>query len=306
MCFFSKKEPPRREVVRFAGYENDIIWKKEFLDCDFECEVVSDAFHKVVYMKDGRPQEDISGERIVLNTNEKKAKNQQRFDIALYFVNVTNYYTVKWGTRQQARVIDGFYQIPVSFGLSGDFKITVENAHKLVAKLCSARSDVDNGYIEEFFGSQMTMHVLQVLTEEIQSGRMNVYSLYKDAAETAAELQKRLANVFIDFGVKVNNLGISAVTVSESDIRQFEEVLKKKRLLEMKDTNFREEAADYKEDRKNAMDTIVKLAEIDANKNKHNITINNNNGNTVRFCPYCGTKLTGGAAFCSGCGKKVD
>lgn len=306
MSIFKKKEPPKREVIRFAGNPNDIIWKKEILDCDFECEVVSDAFHKVVYMKDGRPQEDISGERVVLNTNAKKEKNQERFDITLYFVNDSNFYTIKWGTRQQARVIDGFYQIPVSFGVSGDFKISVENARKLVAKLCSARSDVDNDYIQEFFGSQMTMHVLQVLTEEVQSGRMNVYSLYKDSAATAMELQNRLADVFIDFGVKVSNLGISGVMISDSDVRQFEEILRKKRVLEMKDSSFSEEAAKQNADKKVAMDTIVRLAEIDAGRNKHNITINNHAASTTRFCPYCGTKLMEGASFCAGCGKKIN
>lgn len=305
MSLFKKRVAPEKITVRYGGGENDLIWRKEILDCAGDCEVVTDAFYKVVYFKNGQVQEDMSGNRFLLNTFEKKEKKQETFDIRLYFVNVSNAYTVKWGTRQQTRVIDGFYQVPVSIGASGTFKITVNNAHKLVTKLCSVRSDLSTSYIQEFFGEQMTMYVMQNLTQEIISGRTNAYTLWQNAADVAHNMQSSLENVFDEYGITVSGFAISNIVLSEADIRQFEEILRKRRLLEMQDTSFREQAQQQKEDRKSAVDAIVKLASIEANKSQPSVTINNNGANQPSFCPYCGAKLTPGASFCPTCGKRV-
>lgn len=304
MCSLFKKKPEEKIVIRFGGKENDLIWAKEILDCDCACEVVADAFWKVVYMKNGRIMEDMSADRFVLNTNAKKAKNQEVFDIKVFYVNVNNTYTIKWGTRQQTRVIDGFFQVPVSIGASGTFKITVENAHKLVAKLCAVRKDLTTEAVQEFFSSEMTMHVMQTLTQEVISGRTNSYNLWANAASVADNMKDSLKDVFSEYGIKVNVFSIGAIVLSQEDIRQFEEILKKKRMLEMKDSSFREEEAKIAADKQASYDTLVKLAEIKADS-KPQVVVNVA-GSQAKFCQFCGAKIAGEGAFCPSCGKKIN
>ena len=63
---FGKKQ---KTVIRFEGNENDLIWSREIRDCNCDCEVVAEAFWKVVYLKNGKIMEDMIGDRFVLNTS---------------------------------------------------------------------------------------------------------------------------------------------------------------------------------------------------------------------------------------------
>ncbi len=298
---FGKKQ---KTVIRFEGNENDLIWSREIRDCNCDCEVVAEAFWKVVYLKNGKIMEDMSGDRFVLNTSSFLKRNQEVFDVKVYYVNVNNAFTVKWGTRQQTRVIDGFFQVPVSIGASGTFKITVENAHKLVAKLCAVRKDLTNESIQEFFSNEMTMYVMQTLTQEVISGRTNAYNLWANAASVADNMKDALKDIFAEYGIKITGFSIGAIVLSQEDIRQFEDILRKKRLLEMKESSFREEEEKQQAEKKATYDAMVRIAEIKA-ESKPQVVVNVDGGAKAKFCPYCGAKVADGAAFCSACGKKL-
>ena len=299
---FGKKQ---KTVIRFEGNEDDLIWSKEILDCNFECEIVADAFWKVVYLKNGKIMEDISGDRLVLNSSTLFKRNQEVFDIKVFYVNVNNAFTIKWGTKQQTRVIDGFFYFPISIGASGTFKITVENAHKLVAKLCAARKDLTNEAIQTFFSNEMTMYVMQTLTREVASGRTNAYNLWANAASVAESMKDAIKDIFEDYGIKITGFSIGAIVLPREDIQQFEEILRKKRLLEMKESSFREEEAKQQAERQANYDAMVKLAEIRADSKPQTVINIGDSASKIKFCPYCGAKV-GEGAFCSACGKKLQ
>ena len=112
-----------------------------------------------------------------------------------------------------------------------------------------------------------------------------------------------IRNIFEDYGVEIVNFSINHIQIPESDTRALEDIIKKKRILEMQDKSFKSEDEARQEAYKLHADTVVKLAEIEAKKDKPQKTLNINISGE-KYCSKCGKKIASNSMYCPNCGEK--
>ena len=214
------------------------------------------------------------------------------------------------------KIIDPFCNYPISIGAHGSFNVTINNSRKFVAKLVGDNKSFDTEKLCEELSFAFVGEIKGLLATAMTQRGINSYEIYANLPVLSKEIGTMVRDMFDEYGVYVDKFVIADVFIPEEDRKELEQIMKKKRLLEMQESSFKEERDIAQGNAAQKADMAYKMAQLDADvagkvaesMGKMNAkTIVNNNGvamGVVR-CPQCGNIVRDADRFCSSCGCQV-
>ena len=249
--------------------EEVLVLQDEIKDFGGRVTLVVPFAHEVIVIKDGEMLETLTGGKHVLNDVEPPKKTlfgtkkfiSEPHDYQVFYVNNNVTLLCKWGTPNQMKIFDPFLKIPVSVGAFGTFDISVLNSRKFMLKLVGNVEGLTTEGLRKFFADKLVMRVKDVLANAMVTSGINFYELPTKLVAISEAILASIRNIFEDYGVEIVNFSINHIQIPESDTRALEDIIKKKRILEMQDKSFKSEDEARQEAYKLHADTVVKLAE---------------------------------------------
>lgn len=300
------------------GNNDELIWKVIKSDCIGETEVVVPESRECILYKDGQMLETLQPGKHTVNVPEYKGVGPFRkivsepFECKAYFVKKGGMKRVDWGTPNRMKIIDPFCQYPISIGLHGSFNVTINNSRKFVAKLVGDNESFDTERLMDELSFAFVSEVKGLLANAMKSNGIGSYDIDANLPVLSREIGNYVRNMFDEYGVYVDKFVIAAAYIPDEERAELEQLMKKRRLLEMQQDNvFTTEKAARMEEYRQQADTAYRFASLDADVAKEVAASINRAAQPVQsgqvsFCARCGNVIHNGDLFCPKCGAKIN
>jgi len=300
-----------KTIIDFEGPNEQLVWQSKIQQCVGETEVIVPFSHEVVFIKDGEMLDTMGPGKHTLNVPQTtrgflglgKKIVSEPFKCQVFFVNKTVTLVIPWGTPNQLKLMDPFLEYPVSLGAHGSFDISISNSRKFVSKVVGNTIGLTTVGLQEFFADKMIMRVKDILANAMVTSKINFYELGTRLVVISDAIRDSVRKIFDDYGVEITAFSINDIKIPDSDLRELEAIMKKKKLLELKETSFTKERENAQDAAKMFVDASVRIAE--AAIEKENKTAPQAAPVYGRYCPKCGTQVAPDAMFCNRCGSRV-
>ncbi len=300
-----------KTIIDFEGPNEQLVWQSKIQQCVGETEVIVPFSHEVVFIKDGEMLDTMGPGKHTLNVPQTtrgflgfgKKIVSEPFKCQVFFVNKTVTLVIPWGTPNQLKLMDPFLEYPVSLGAHGSFDISISNSRKFVSKVVGNTIGLTTVGLQEFFADKMIMRVKDILANAMVTSKINFYELGTRLVVISDAIRDSVRKIFDDYGVEITAFSINDIKIPDSDLRELEAIMKKKKLLELKETSFSKERENAQDAAKMFVDASVRIAE--AAIEKENKTAPQAAPVYGRYCPKCGTQVAPDAMFCNHCGSRV-
>ena len=220
-----------------------------------------------------------------------------------------------WGTPSRMKIIDPFCQYPISMGLNGSFNVTINNSRKFVAKLVGDNDSFNTDKLLDELSFAFVGEVKGLLASAMKNQGIGSYDIDANLPVLNREIGKYVRDMFDEYGVYVDRFVIASVFIPESERAELEQLMKKRKLLEMQnDGLFVAERNARQAEFQQQADTAYRFAALDADVTKgvaasvagaagaaHTTHV----VQQVRKCGICGTLVDENAVFCPKCGRRL-
>lgn len=135
---------PIVSVIKYEGDNSTFVWKYPETDFNTSSQLIVHESQEALFMVNGEILDTFGAGKYELETqNLPVAKSlfklgtggQNAFHSELYFVNLVDVMSVKWGTDSRIQYMEPVYKFPVDIGACGEMSLSVSNARKLLVKI---------------------------------------------------------------------------------------------------------------------------------------------------------------------------
>lgn len=271
MSFFEKKA----DITQIIEYEKPdngedvnsvFIWKHPTEDFNTMTQLIVHESQEAIFFMNGQALDLFGPGRHTLETQNipliKKAMNwgtngETPFHCEVYFINLVEQMSIKWGTDTQAEYMDPTYHFPIMIGASGEMRLQVCDSRKLLIKLVGTGIKLNRVMLVNYFREILNLRVKTYISNFMGEGTISIFDVDKKLEEFSEHLQERLINDFEEYGVTLKKFIVSRiqkpedanfkrlrelhyashVTVAEAELKQKidlieQETLKQKIILE--------------------------------------------------------------------------
>lgn len=306
-------------VITADGGNDELIWRSVYDNCLGEVEVVVPPSRECIVYKDGLMLETLQPGRHTINVPHLKGVfikkiTDSPFECRAYFVKKGGVQRVDWGTPSRMKIIDPFCNYPISIGAHGSFNVTISNSRKFVAKLVGDNKSFDTEKLCDELSFAFLGEIKGLLATAMTKRGINSYDLYANLPVLSKEIGAMVRDMFDEYGVFVDKFVISDIFIPDEDRAELEQIMKKKRLLEMQESSFKEERDFAQSAAAKEADMTYKLAQLDASvagKVAESIgrmgqgVVKPTASQGVLHCPGCNNVVRNTDSFCPKCGTKL-
>lgn len=225
-----------------------------------------------------------------------------------------------WGTANRIEFKERETGIPVSAGLSGTYKATVNDSGMLLRNLLGLGKNLSIEAIDEFFSDEISAIVRDKFYKIVTENDVPFFELAGDLSRLADFIKSELLDVFSDSGLKVSSFIVESVGLDDDVKRMVRDYAVKsynRRMTaeETQEQRDREERR-YRDNRdremwlrEEARASRTSTAEIEyARATAQQVTKDGEKPHSYsereRFCSKCGAHVMRGVKFCPNCGQK--
>lgn len=266
------------------------------------------------------------GKTVVAETKEKGffarlfSKKAESPIIHIYCINKSVPLKGYWGTANRIEFKERETGIPVSAGLSGTYKATVDDSARLLRNLLGLGKNLNIDAIDEYFSDEIGAVVRDKFYKIVIENDIPFFELAGDLAKLANLIKVELSNVFSDSGLKVTSFIIENVgldddvkeMVRESAVKSYKKRMSEDETREQRDAEERRYQDNRDREmwlREEARASRTSAAEIEyARVVAQQGTKDGEEPRTYnareRFCSKCGAHVMRGVKFCPNCGQK--
>ncbi len=222
------------EVLKYEGDNSTFIWKHPSEDFNSLTQLIVHESQEAIFMMNGQALDLFGPGRYTLETQNvpmigkflnRATGDQTPFHCEVYFINKTVQMGLKWGTDSKVRYIDPDSGIPIGLGASGEMNLTVSDSRKLLVKLVGtmkgiAWEDRETGFtrsLQASFRPLISMAVKSNLSQAIKTGEFDIFEVDEHLEELSAELHKKIAPGFEEYGLTIPQFYLTTVVLPEDD-----------------------------------------------------------------------------------------
>lgn len=326
------------EVVKYDGPPGVFAWKYPNQELGTWTQLIVNESQEAILFKGGQALDSFSSGRHTLSTaNIPILSNivnlpfggKSPFTAEVWYVNKLNSMNVKWGTSAPLQLQDPKYSIMVSVRSFGQFGVRIDNPRQFLLKLVGTLPKFDQVTLVSYFRGLLMSNINELISSYLVHKKISILEINAYVTEISKHIQGRLAPVFLENGIELNNFYIDSISIPEEDpatIRLKEALAKKAEMDIIGYTYQQERSFDTMEEAAGnpgslgagMLNTGLGLgmgfgfagpaAEM-VNRMTRGIGFDGVNpaaGRPTKPCAGCGTLNTEEARFCSGCGRSLQ
>lgn len=217
---------PIVSVIKYEGDNSTFVWKHPETDFNTGSQLIVHESQEALFMVNGEILDTFGAGKHELKTqNLPVAKSlfklatggQNAFHAELYFVNLVDVMSIKWGTDSRIQYMEPVYRFPVDIGACGEMSLTVSNARKLLVKIVGTERILTKQQLSMYFRAFLMNRIKSILPSVITEKSIDIFSIDQHLMELSEAVEEKLRDDFYDYGVNLKRFLITTVVKPEED-----------------------------------------------------------------------------------------
>ncbi|KGE18284.1 SPFH domain-containing protein [Paenibacillus wynnii] len=325
------------EVVKYDGPPGVFAWKYPNQELGTWTQLIVNESQEAILFKGGQALDSFTAGRHTLSTaNIPVLSNivnlpfggKSPFTAEVWYVNKLNAMNIKWGTSSPLQLQDPKYNIMISVRSFGQFGVKIDNPRKFLLELVGTLPQFDQDTLISYFRGLLMANINELISSYLVHKKISILEINAYVAEISKHIQGRLAPIFLESGIELNNFYIDSINIPDNDPAtiRLKEALAKKAEMDIigftyqqeRSFNTMEEAAGNPGNMGASMiNTGMGLGmglgfagpAVDmVNRMTRGMGIDTGAspvGNPTKSCSKCGVINQSEAKFCNGCGQSI-
>lgn len=349
------------EVLKFNSDASIFAWKHPNSELATWTQLIVNETQEAILVKNGQITDVFGPGRYVLSTDNipvlQKIINipfggKSPFSAEVWFINRTFSLDIKWGTQTPVQIQDPKYGIFVPLRAFGRFGLQIEDSRRFLIKLVGTMPFFNTNTMTEYFKGLYITRVKDRISSCLVKSKISILEINSHLNEISEELSKELAEEFAEYGIRIESFYVNDISVPENDpaVKELKDALAKRAKMDILGYNYQQERTfdtlNTAAGNTGAAGTVMGagmglgmgfgIGGVMGNAagNMENVMSTKEEtkecpnchakiGNSLKFCPECGTdttkkeesnikcsacgeKYSAGTKFCPGCGRKLN
>ena len=317
------------DVIKYNGTDKTILWKSPITDMNVGSVLVVNEFQKAIFVKGGRICDILGSGSYELNTDNLPIlsrmvnfiyNKKSPFSAEVYFLNISAFQELKWGTSSAVMLEDPKYNIIIPVRSYGQYSIRILDAKLFFTEMASSRGMLTTDEILSAFKGVLLTHINSLLSNYLIKNKVSVLEINAYLPELSKEMLTAIKPDFLKYGVELIDFYVQSVNFPENDssVKALRQALSRKSSMDILGTDHKTErsydTAESMVKNNGTMGAGVGLgAGVSIGEALGDIiveTIKNKSSdgkkqveNDRKFCRHCGKSIPSDSKFCSECGE---
>lgn len=215
------------DVIKNTGAPNLLMWKQPEEDFNTNSTLIVMPGESALFVHNGRIEQEFTEGTYKLSTENypfiSRLRNQfsggiSTFNCVVYYVRKAHSREIPWGIAPAIQLRDPVYQIMCKIRTNGAYKISIADSAKfLMYMIGSNKTAVSEDELQDYFGSQMQMHIKTLITQFINNSHAEVLGICQYMMEIAILISPFIAKAIEQYGMNLENFSIASMDIPDDD-----------------------------------------------------------------------------------------
>lgn len=226
------------DIVKYEQQEGVIVHKFPSCDLRWGSQLVVYPGQVAFFVKGGKVCDKFTDGTYTLKTNNIPLLNKiinlpfgsdSPFQADVWFVNLLQRLSLKWGTETPILLEDPKYEIIVPVRAHGQYGFKVIDAEKFMFSLVGNMSGFNEAQLQIYFRGLLLTRLTDIIAKKIINDKISVLDIPTHLQEISSYCQNELSPFFADYGVEIMLFNIISINIPENDV-SLNEIKKAKNL----------------------------------------------------------------------------
>lgn len=223
------------DIIKYEGDNSTFVWKHPCEDFNTTTQLVVHESQEALFFMNGQALDLFGPGRHTLETQNipllRRIVNiptdgDTPFHCEVYFINRTEQMAIRWGTDSKVQYVEPTYKFPISIGASGEMTLSVADSRQLLVTLVGTERVLNRQQLTAYFRAILMTKVKTYIAQAMKSNAINIFEIDENLETFSADLHKRLAPDFLEYGVKLNRFYVTTIVKpdGEAQYEKFKEL----------------------------------------------------------------------------------
>lgn len=223
------------DIIKYEGDNSTFVWKHPCEDFNTTTQLVVHESQEALFFMNGQALDLFGPGRHTLETQNIPLLHRivniptdrdTPFHCEVYFINKTEQMAIRWGTDSKVQYIEPTYKFPISIGASGEMTLSVDDSRQLLVALVGTERVLNRQQLTAYFRAVLMTKVKTYIAQTMKSNAINIFEIDENLETFSADLHKRLASDFLEYGIKLNRFYVTTIVKpdGEAQYEKFKEL----------------------------------------------------------------------------------
>lgn len=214
------------DIVKYEQQEGVIVHKFPSCDLRWGSQLVVYPGQVAFFVKGGTVCDKFSDGTHTLRTNNIPLLNKivnlpfgsdSPFQADVWFVNLLQRLSLKWGTETPIQLEDPKYDIIVPVRAHGQYGFKVSDAEKFVFTLVGNMPNFSENQLQSYFRGLLLTKLTSIISQKIVNDKISVLEIPMHLQEISSYCQNELMPFYAEYGVEIMLFNIVSINIPEDD-----------------------------------------------------------------------------------------
>lgn len=216
------------QVIKYEGDNSTFVWKHECEDFNTMSQLIVHESQEAILFKNGQALDLFSAGRHTLSTQNipilgklinKLTDDETPFHCEVYFINLVEQMSLKWGTDSKIQYIEPTYKCPFLIGASGEMSVSVADSRKLLLKLVGTENSLSQSSMANMFRAFLMTRIKSYIATILTTSKISIFELDMYLEQFSSQLIEKLKPDFQEYGLKLNQFFVTTISRPEGEVQ---------------------------------------------------------------------------------------
>lgn len=222
--------PGAIDLIKYEGDNSTFIWKHPCEDFTNLTQLVVHESQEAIFFMNGQIMDVFQAGRYTLQSQNipkiekvlsRNKDDNNPFHCEVYFINLVEQMSIRWGTNDKVQYIDANYKFPISIGASGEMSLSIENGKKLLLKLVGTESIISQSKLVDYFRFILNTKVKTYIAQYMKNNAVNIFEIDENLSIMSLSLKSLLVPDFLEYGINLEKFFITTIVKPDGE-KQYE------------------------------------------------------------------------------------
>ncbi|WP_051523174.1 SPFH domain-containing protein [Prevotella sp. P6B4] len=214
------------DIVKYEQQEGVIVHKFPSCDLRWGSQLVVYPGQVAFFVKGGTVCDKFTDGTYTLKSNNVPLLNKiinlpfggdSPFQADVWFVNLLQRLSLKWGTETPIQLEDPKYDIIVPVRAHGQYGFKINDAEKFVFSLVGNMPNFNETQLQAYFRGLLLTKLTSIISQKIINDKISVLEIPMHLEEISSFCQDKLTPFYADYGVEIMLFNIISINIPEDD-----------------------------------------------------------------------------------------
>lgn len=214
------------DIVKYEQQEGVIVHKYPSCDLRWGSQLVVYPGQVAFFVKGGTVCDKFTDGTYTLKSNNVPLLNKiinlpfggdSPFQADVWFVNLLQRLSLKWGTETPIQLEDPKYDIIVPVRAHGQYGFKINDAEKFVFSLVGNMPNFNETQLQAYFRGLLLTKLTSIISQKIINDKISVLEIPMHLEEISSFCQDKLTPFYADYGVEIMLFNIISINIPEDD-----------------------------------------------------------------------------------------